>query len=357
MANDMDTATDLFETEDSVVEQTAPPAAKTRKELKKERKELKKHKKQVAKEARMHSAKATRFNNFLMTVISIFVIVSMIFCSITAINLSKSIGAPADTGTEAPAGDSGNNGGNSGNSGNSTPSTPTTPSNGTGDAGNNSGDSGAAAPAGDLSTPAAVVEYYKTAHAKVLSSAKSVTRTYDNTINYKDVLDIDGNTTLAGVAKSLMGTFMKENTEELVYTGADMKVNFPAKNKGAAGLTADMVSEATAVDNGDTYTITIVIDSSEESPDLGDKSSNLVNTVDEKQVTDAAGSMVSLEGLENHYIAPKLVATVEKATGNITALETVVPSYMCFAKASVFVISVANCRIGLEYQQKWTVQW
>ncbi len=348
MANDIET-TEIVETEEIIVDEA--PKAKTRKELKKERKELKKHKKEVKKEARKHSAKATKFNNFLQTVMSILVIASMVFCSYTAIQMSTSMGKTSSSGSASgdasgsASGDaSGNNASGSG-AGAAEESTAYT-------------GAGTVVAEGDLATKEGVVEYFKTAHAKVLAEAKSVTRTYDNTINYNEVLEIGGNSTLEGIAKSLMGTFMKENTEELVYTGADMKANFPAKNKGAAGLTADMVKDAICAEDGDNYIITIVIDSSEESPDLGDKSSNLVNTVDEKQVTDAAGSMVSLEGLENHYIAPKLVATIDKATGQITAVETTCPSYMCFSKATAaLVISVSNCRIGLEYQQKWTVQW
>lgn len=376
MSNTTDKPTDVVETieaddsmESPIEAEAALPVvsiAKSKKELKKERKELKKHKKEVKKEAARHSAKSTKAQRVFTSLLCILVCVCMIFCSVTAIKICSSIDAPASnsSGNEGSANAGAPSGGSSstpsGGSSSSSSSTPSTPSTPDAPAGDNTAEGGAAggdaAPAGDLSTPAGVVEYVKTAYAKVMSSAKSVTRTYDNTINYKDTLDIGGNSTLAGIAKTLMNQFMKENTEKVSFSGGDMAANFPGKNT-IAGLTADMLSEATCKDEGDKYVITLVVNSSEESPDLGEKSGKFCNIVDEKQVTEAAGNMVKLEGLENRYIAPKAVITVDKATGNITNYETTTPSYMCFARASVAIIKVDNCRIGLEYQQKWTVEW
>ena len=42
----------------------------------------------------------------------------------------------------------------------------------------------------------------------------------------------------------------------------------------------------------------------------------------------------------------------------MTALETDTPSYMCFTSATVMkIITVNNVGIGLEYIQKWTIEW
>ncbi len=360
------TDTQVIENE-PVVEQEQPaiPVVKTKKEIKKERKELKKHKKQVKKEALKHSAKATKAYNFMITVISLLVIASLLFCSYTAIQITKNF-----NNSEATVQD----GGNSSDSGNGTDNQQSNASAVAPDA-NNPSDSGEAvtnegtAPSADeggdsgeaatpLGSKADVVEYYKTAHAKVLSEAKSVTRTYDNTTNYEGYLEVGGNSSLATVAKTLMGMFMKENTEEFTYSGADIAANFPSTNNSCAGLTPDMIGEYSVTEEGDNYIVTIAIDSSKEVPDLGEKSAHIVSIVQSKQVEDAAKGYVEFSGLENRYFAPKVIATINKTTGQMTALETDAPSYMCFASATVLkFITVDNVGIGLEYQQKWTVEW
>ena len=155
-----------------------------------------------------------------------------------------------------------------------------------------------------------------------------------------------------------MNTFMKEVTDPLVYSGADIATNFPPTKNSCAGLTADMIKEVDVKEEGDNYIITLVINSSMEQPDLGDYSGNLVNIVESKTVEEAAAGFVSFTGLENRYFAPTVKATINKTTGQMTALEADTPSYMCFESATVMkIITVKNVGIGLEYIQKWTVEW
>lgn len=348
--------------EEAAVAVAEAPVVKTKKELKKERKALKKHKKEVKKEAKKHSATATKAQNFFSAVISIVVIVAMLFCTYSAFTITKSINTDgtvaADSGnqgtgdTKTPPSDS-----SSGTQTNTPVSTNTpAPSEDSSSASTDSSGSGdTAAVAGDLSTKEGVVAYYKTAHAKVLSEAKAANHTFNNTVNYKDHLEIGGNSTLAGIAKSLMGQFMKEETNLATYTGADIAAKFPGKN--VQNLTADMLSKAECVESGDKYIITLVVDSSDEAYDLGEKTGCVTDIIDEKAITDAAGSMVKLNGLENRYCGATVKATIDKATGHMLELESDCPSYMCFGEAKVAIISVKNVSLGLEYLQNWTIDW
>ena len=354
--------------EDTVVEIAetpaiaAAPAVKTKKELKAERKAIKKHKKEVKMEALKHSAKAEKFMDIMTKVVSIIVIIAMLVCSFTAVKTVMNLNNATGTATTQPSGGEAATPDNSGAA--TTPSTPAqTPSDDTAATPDDSADAPAADNNGDdattpLGSKADVVEYFKTAHAKVLAEAKSVTRTYDNTVNYQDYLEVGGNSSLASVAKTLMNTFMKEVTDPLVYSGADIATNFPPTKNSCAGLTADMIKDVDVKEEGDNYIITLVINSSMEQPDLGDYSGNLVNIVESKTVEEAAAGFVSFTGLENRYFAPTVKATINKTTGQMTALEADTPSYMCFESATVMkIITVKNVGIGLEYIQKWTVEW
>ena len=202
-----------------------------------------------------------------------------------------------------------------------------------------------------------MVNYFKAAHAKALSSASKATKVYDNTTNYNNVLEIGDNSTLAGIAQKLMGTFLKENTEATEFTGSDIAANMPPAGGSCNALTPEMISDFSCTDDGTNYIIKLTINSTEEAFDKGEMSQNLVTTVKEADVTEAAGSMVKLEGLECHYVGANATATIDKATGNLIHLETDVPGYMCFAKASVMIVSVENARIGLEFQQKWDIAY
>lgn len=355
-------------------EEAAAPVAKTRKEIKKERKAIKKHKKEVRKEAKRHSAKATKAQKFFLGVLSLIVVATMIFCCYGAIiatsNLSK-IAADTQSNTQQNSADSSSNNQTSNNATNNNASNNTSNNNA-----DNSADSNASAEdststdassdtssdanaSGDLSTKEAAVEYYKTAHAKVLAEAKSVTRTLDNSTNYKEYLEVGGNSTLAGIAKTLMSTFLKANEEPVVHEGsAAIAENFPPTNNSCAGLTADMIGEYSVKEEGDNYIISLSLNSSEENPDLGDNAAHLVSIVQSAQVEEAAAGFVGFTGLRNEYIAPTVTATINKTTGQMTELHALTPSYMKFDKATVMsVINVNNVGIGLQYEQKWTIQW
>lgn len=355
------------------------PVVKTKKELKKERKEIKKHKKEVKKEAKKHSAKATKFQKFLNAFISIVVIISMLVCCFMAVKTAMNVNnasAPATDNSQETGKDTGPATGNesTGNEATGNESTGNAPSDNT-SSDNTSDDNSASnentdnsaegnnnASSNEATTPlgskADVVEYYKTAHAKVLAEAKSVTKTYDNTVNYEEYLEVGGNSSLASVAKTLMNTFMKEVTDPTVFTGADIKTNFPPTNDSSAGLTADMIGDYSVKEEGDNYIIKLSINSTKDKPDLGDYSAHLVSIVKSESVSEAAAGFVEFTGLENRYFAPTVTATINKTSGQMVALETDTPSNMCFSSATVMkIITVKNVGIGLQYIQKWTIEW
>ena len=335
-------------------EKELSPKKKTKLEKKAEKAEIK----ALRKEAKFHSLKVekrrARWTRFLAIILIIAVLGTTGILGYTFFGIltgSIGSGSSSETPTQSP----------SPNTNNTTPAntTPTpTPSNNSAEpASNTAGGTAEDTPAdaGDLSTPAGVVAYYKSAHAKTLAEAKSVSQVYSNTLNYNNVLEIGDNSTIAGIAQKLMGSFLKEDTTKTDYSGADMASKFPGKN--AQNLTADMVSEATCTDNGDTYTVFIKMNSTDQAPDDGTNTSCILPTVDESEVTAAAGSMVKLEGLANDYVGGNITATIDKASGRITHIETDCPSYMKFTKAGVAFITVDNCRIGLEYQTKWDVNY
>ncbi len=349
------------------------PVAKTKKEIAAERKAINKEKRAVRREAFEHSAKYNKGQRIVLSVLSVLIIILIAACTglmiDSLVNLSRTAPdhvavlddykekkskkdkkaeeqvettAAPTTAAPAPA---------------ATTAAPADTSDGAASDAAAPADSGAASGDLNMTDKASVVDYYKAAHAKALANASKATRVYDNAVNYNNVLEIGDNSTLAGVAQKLMGTFLKENTEAIEYTGSDIGANLPPAGGNSNGLTPDMISDFSCTEDGSNYIIKLTIDSTEDNPDKGEKTKNLCTTVDEAGVKEAAGSLVKLEGMENHYIGATATATIDKATGNLIHLETDVPSYMIFAKASVMIVSVENARIGLEFTQKWDIAY
>ena len=300
----------------------------------------------------------------------------MIFCSVCAVKITKNV-MNSDAGsvqTQSSAGSSDSSAStpsdsSSSSSSTSTPSTDeattsapssdeATTSAPSTDAGENTTQSSSNS-ASDINTKEGAVEYFKTAHAKVFAEAKSVTRTYDNPTNYKGVVEVGNNSTISGIASTLMGTFMKPNDEDVVFSGSDeIKAHFPPANaNGTTGLTADMIGEYSVKEEGGNYIISLSLNSTEENPDDGTMAQHMVEVVGIDVINESAGGMVTIDGFKNLYIGSTVVATIEKDTGKMIALDVDNPSYMCFGKAKALFITVENCKLGLHYEQDWTVQW
>lgn len=215
------------------------------------------------------------------------------------------------------------------------------------------------APSGAPSTTAEVVKYYCDAYNKIASEAKAVTRTYDYTSNYNNILNINNNSTLQGLAQTLMTRFMVENTESVAGDASAL----PPVGLTSLNITEDKVSSATCEDKGSEYVIVIkstgTDDNQEADLNPGDGSAGLIGPLlRTDDVTGAAGNLISFEGLHAYYATASVTATVDKATGHITKLEYNTPCILHFDQVTAAVIvKVKNCDIGLLFQQTWTVDY
>ena len=214
-------------------------------------------------------------------------------------------------------------------------------------------------PSGAPSTTAEVLKYYCDAYNKIASESKAVTRTYDYTSNYNNILNINNNSTLEGLANTLMNKFMVENTEAVAGDASAL----PPVGLTSLNITEDKVSSATCTDKGDTYEIVIkstgTDDNQEADLNPGDGSAGLIGPLlRTDDVTGAAGSLISFEGLHAYYATASVTATVDKASGHITQMVYNTPCILHFDQVTAAVIvKVKNCDIGLLFQQTWTVDY
>ena len=217
-----------------------------------------------------------------------------------------------------------------------------------------------AAPANSApSTKDEVVSYYVTAYNKIATDAKSVTRTYDYTRNYNNIVEVGGNERLAGLAQTLMNQFMKENSEQVPGDASSL----PPIGVTKLSISPSQVSSATCTDKGSTYEIVLKSTGTDSNYEIdatpGQGSAGVIGPLlRTEDVSGAAGSLIKFEGLHAYYPTGTVTATVDKASGHITELKFDVPCILHFDKVTAFVVvTVQNTDLGLEFLQNWSITY
>lgn len=214
------------------------------------------------------------------------------------------------------------------------------------------------APSGMPATKAEIIKYYCDAYNKIASESKAVTRTYDYTSNYNKILNINGNSTLEGLAGTLMDKFMVETTDPLPGDASAL----PPVGLTSLNIPEDKISEATCEDKGSTYEITLkstgTDDNQEADVNPGEGSAGLIGPLlRTDDVSGAVKGVLTFDGLHAYYATASVKATVDKATGHITELVYNTPCVLHFDQVTVVILKVKNCDIGLLFQQTWTVDY
>ena len=217
------------------------------------------------------------------------------------------------------------------------------------------------APAQNNGAPTAkadIVKLYCDAYNK-LSTASSIKRTYDYTSNYNKILDIDGgNTTLAKLADKLMGMFMKENTEEIDFSVADL----PPVGASTINIDPALIANATCKDMGDYYEVVLsstgtAANREVDSPPLTGSAGSFGPLLKAEDVSGAAAGFVEFQGLHTYYETATVKANITK-DGKITALEFNTPCILHFDSVSAMkIVNVGVCELGLLFQQRYKVTY
>lgn len=195
-----------------------------------------------------------------------------------------------------------------------------------------------------------IVEYYKSANHKVKTQAKSVTWTYNKVSNYNNVLETGSNPILSRIGKAVMGKFLTENLEPKTFTGqAEIAGAFPPPN-AVCGLNANEVESATCTDKGNFFELEMHM--LPEVDPVNGKGTGAVSTIiTKKEITDAVAGYVEISDIRCEYENVYLIANVDKSTGDITELYVNMPLYLNLTALGM------NCKVGLCFEDKYTVEW
>ena len=208
------------------------------------------------------------------------------------------------------------------------------------------------APSGAVNADQEALDMYKKAVAAARTKSKSVVRVKDGAINYKGIVEAGG---LSSVASSLMGMFMAKDEASIeAKNEAWDKTKIP----DASALTLNGVQKITREDKGSTYVITVVAKNATNPKTNADGVGSVAGVIEESQITGAIGSVpgLALNNINIAYENVTAVATIDKATGNLVALDLNAPCVLGL-DAKLAIISINGAKVGIQVITEYKISY
>ena len=208
------------------------------------------------------------------------------------------------------------------------------------------------APSGAVNADQEVLDMYKKAVAAARTKSKSVIRVKDGAINYKGIVEAGG---LSSIASSLMGMFMAKDEASIeVKNEAWDKTKLP----DASALTLNGVQKITRVEKGNTYVITVVAKNATNPKTNADGVGSVAGVIEESQITGSISSVpgLKLSNIKIAYENVTAVATIDKATGNLIALNLDAPCILGL-DAKLALISIEGAEVGIEVFTEYKISY
>ncbi len=195
-----------------------------------------------------------------------------------------------------------------------------------------------------------IAAYYAAVLNRAKTDAASVTLVHKTGSNYNGVVEAGGNAFLSSVAKSLMRSFLKEENPNTVFTArSEIQENFIPRGT-TSHLTADDIADAVCKEDGAYYMISVRLQP-DQNPKAGYGSGAVGSIITKEEIESAVNGKIKMENLVCAYDGAVSEIKVEKASGKLVEIRTSLPMYLQLSSLGL------DCRIGLQFDEFWTVQW
>ncbi len=205
-------------------------------------------------------------------------------------------------------------------------------------------DTTAAASSGAPQSKAEIVALFNEGANKIKTSAKKVTRNYEDLQNNPDKLEVPS--ILKSIGNSLLNRFLVKDENPVVYEGDQITAELPVKGQSFVSKTteADLV-DATCTDDGTSYNVTLKYVSGTDPTDGVANAFNLMNPDD----VYSNAPMVSSFSVD--YYDGVIECKIDKATGNVTWIKYTNPMVM-----SVKAMGV-DAKVGMTFIDDYSVEY
>ena len=195
-----------------------------------------------------------------------------------------------------------------------------------------------------------IVEFFNKSANRIKPEASKVTKNYEKRIVDEDQLVFPKS--LESAAKGLIDTFMKDDTEPIVYdTREEITTEYIVPEKDyVSRLDPEYVEKATFTDKGDTYEIYIKL-KNEKNPVSGEGIGAVCDVIEAHEVAEKASF---IEEFSTEYYNCEVKVTVDKATGRVVHSWYSVPLVL---KVRVNMFGTHSAEAGLTFVKDYTITY
>ncbi len=204
------------------------------------------------------------------------------------------------------------------------------------------------APSGEMSK-AEIIALFNESANKVKTEATKVVKNYE----YKRMLEehLDVPAALNSMMDTLMGSVMKDDLEPQEYTGEMIIEKYPVPRESwSSQLTEADVVEATCIDNGTEYEITLKLVESN-NPNVGQGVAAAMDTITEE---DKAGIPDMVQKMDMRYFDCVIRCKIDKASGRTTWSNYLTPVVF---DCEVKMIGTMAAKVGFSFEKDYTITY
>ncbi|MBR4859450.1 MAG: hypothetical protein IKU08_09755 [Clostridia bacterium] len=195
-----------------------------------------------------------------------------------------------------------------------------------------------------------IVELFNKSANRIKPEASKVVKNYERRIVDKENLVVPK--ALESTAEGLMDTFMKDDTDPIVYaTREEITNEYIVPNQSyVSKLTADAVAEATCTDKGDTYEIYIRL-KNEKNPTAGKGVGAVCDVIEAHEVSEKVSF---IEDFSTDYKNCTVRVTVDKASGRVTHAVYRTPLIL---NVTVNLFGTHKASVGLTFEKDYSITY
>lgn len=195
-----------------------------------------------------------------------------------------------------------------------------------------------------------IVDLFNKSVNRIKPEATKVVKNYENRIVDKSKLVVPKS--LESTADTLIDTFMKDDTEPIVYsTREEIQNEYLVPNQSyVSKVKASDVEKAVCIDNGNEYVIYIKL-KDEKNPVTGKGVGSVCDIIEASEVADKASF---IKEFTTEYSDCDVEVTIDKATGRVTHSRYKTPLLL---SVTVDMFGTHNAAVGLTFIKDYTITY
>lgn len=195
-----------------------------------------------------------------------------------------------------------------------------------------------------------IVDLFNKSANRIKPEATKVVKNYEKRIVNKDKLVVPKS--LESTADTMIDTFMKDDTEPIVYASKDeIKSEFLVPGQSyVSKLKASDVESATCTDKGNEYVIYIKL-KDEKNPSAGKGVGSVCDVIETAEVSEKASFV---EKFTTDYYDCDVEMTIDKATGRVTHATYKTPLLL---SVTVNLFGTHDAELGLTFIKDYTITY